>query len=106
MELSEVDESVAAEDSASSPESPKNDDVDAYSSSGDDDNESQAASEDADYEVDDDPVEDVHDLSASSKTEKSSRGTTREKTEDRHWEDNPELYGLRRSVSLRIVFLE
>lgn len=59
--------------------------------------ESQAGSEDGDYEVDEEVTEEIHGYTSSEGSVSRSRRTSKDRLEDNFYE-NPDLYGLRRSV--------
>ncbi|KAI5800115.1 SNF2 family N-terminal domain-containing protein [Geopyxis carbonaria] len=72
----------------------KLDDRDVIQSSSSD--ESQAGSEDGDYEVDEEVTEEINGYSSSEGSINRSRRTSKDQVEDNFYE-NPDLYGLRRS---------
>lgn len=93
---SDTEEHGAADETVSSAESKHEEDDDAEIPSSSSDDADDVASEDGDFEVDEDaPV--VNGYSDSEKSEADSQDMSADKGEDNFYE-NPDLYGLRRSV--------
>jgi hypothetical protein len=89
-----LDEEEPDEESMSSPDSRHQEEVESGSSSAEEDG---LGSEDADYEIEEDLHEAANGYSSSSKSGRMSRRTSKEKGMSEIY-DNPDLYGLRRSV--------